>query len=390
MSLTQHAQADKIYYDIVASNLGSVSKPPPPMYFNEIRNTPFILDPESYYFSIVRFSLNTPTIPIITPEIQPKQGNKDLTVYSVTLSWTNPVAPFQTFNQLTYLTFVPQDLAAVVPNPPNQNDNGLQNNLTGYYDIYNYQYWIYLVNQTFVTCFNDLNAQVVAAGLVLPTTHAPVMDWDAGSNTAILSADQAGYDDTTANHISIYMNSSMYQLFSSFPAVIVSYSDAFNKNVRIVTNSFGGANTINYPPVTPTYIALQVYQEYSTVSLWSPVTSIVFTSNTLPVVPNQISAPLLFYNGVQYVGGGNNSNVAQVITDFIANEMEYKPSLVYEPSAQYRLVDLIGNRPLYNLDVSVFYKDRVGSLIPFRLSSGSTATIKILFSKKGTEGNTKP
>jgi hypothetical protein len=389
MSLTQRETGDKIYYDLVVTNLATISKVPPPLYFNETRNNPFVLDPESYYLSIVRFSLDTPTLPIIQPEIQPNQGNLNLTAYSITLSWTNPLAPFQTFNEQQYILYTPQNKEAVVPSPPSLTNTKLQNNQTGYYDIYNYQYFIYLVNQTFQTAFTALNAQVVGAGLVLPTTNAPVMDWNVSDDTAVLTADQAGYDDLTANFISIYFNPSLYQLFSSFPIIIEGFGLGLGKNVRIVTNSFGGANTVNYPPVNPTYVGLQVYQEYSTVSLWTPIASIVFTSNTLPVVTNQLSAPLLFYDGTTFVGGGNNSNVAQVITDFIADDAKYKPTLIYEPTAQYRLVDLVGNRPLYSFDLNVFWKNRVGELIPFRLSSGSSATIKILFSRKGTDGSSK-
>lgn len=389
MSLTQRETGDKIYYDIVVTNFATITKPPPPLYFNETRNTPFVLDPESYYLSIVRFTLDTPTLPVIQPEIQPNQANKDLTTYSITLSWTNPVAPFQTFDAHEYIIYSPQNLEAVVPSAPSFTTSKLQNNQTGYYDIYNYQYFIYLVNQTFNTAFTNLNAQVVGAGLVLPTIHAPVMDWNVSDSTAVITADQAGYNDTTANYISIYFNPSFYQLFSSFPSIIEGFGLGLGKNVRLVTASLGGSNVVNYPPVNPTYVGLQVYQEFSTVALWTPITSIVFTSNTLPVVTTQLSAPLIFFDGSTFVGGGN-SNVAQVITDFVADEAKYKPQLVYEPSAQYRLVNLTGNRPLYTFDLNVFYKNRVGELIPFRLSSGSSATIKILFSRRGTDGTTKP
>jgi len=389
MSLTQRETGDKIYYDIVVTNFATITKPPPPLYFNETRNTPFVLDPESYYLSIVRFTLDTPTLPVIQPEIQPNQANKDLTTYSITLSWTNPVAPFQTFDAHEYIIYSPQNLEAVVPSAPSFTTSKLQNNQTGYYDIYNYQYFIYLVNQTFNTAFTNLNAQVVGAGLVLPTIHAPVMDWNVSDSTAVITADQAGYNDTTANYIKIYFNPSFYQLFSSFPIIIEGFGLGLGKNVRLVTASLGGSNVVNYPPVNPTYVGLQVYQEFSTVALWTPITSIVFTSNTLPVVTTQLSAPLIFFDGSTFVGGGN-SNVAQVITDFVADEAKYKPQLVYEPSAQYRLVNLTGNRPLYTFDLNVFYKNRVGELIPFRLSSGSSATIKILFSRRGTDGTTKP
>jgi hypothetical protein len=154
-------------------------------------------------------------------------------------------------------------------------------------------------------------------------------------------------------------------------------------------SGFGGANIVPYPPSTPLYTALQIVQEYSTIALWTPITAIVFTSNTLPIVANQVSAPLLFFNGTRYQSGGNNSNIAQIITDFVTSDGVYKPNIVFTPSAQYRLVSLVGNTPLYNLDVEVFYRNRVGELIPFRLGSGNSATIKILFTRRGTEGDGK-
>lgn len=384
MSLTKRDTPNKVYYDITISNLDTVDSVPPVLYFNETRNSPFILDPESYNLSIVRFTLDTNTLPIIQPEIQPSpNSNVNLTSYSITLEWTNPVAPFQTFTEQTFLTYIPQNKQAIVPAPPSQTLSGLQNNDTGYYDIYNYQYWILLVNNTFQTCFTALNAQVVGAGLVLPSAFAPTMSWDTQTNLAILNADQAGYNDTTANYIGVYFNPALWNYFSSFPFIIESNDVVPNgKNTRIIMSGFGGANVVPFPPVAPTYTALQIVQEYSTVALWTPVTSIVFTSNTLPIVANQVSAPLLFYNGKRYQSGGNNSNIAQIITDFVAEGGIYKPNLVYIPSAQYRLVDLVGNSPLYNIDIEVFYKNRVGVFIPLRLGSGGTATVKILFTRK--------
>jgi hypothetical protein len=174
-------------------------------------------------------------------------------------------------------------------------------------------------------------------------------------------------------------------LFISFPFIIESQDVVPNgKNFRVIMSGFGGANLVPYPPVAPLYTALQIVQEYSTLALWTPITSIVFTSNTLPIVANQVSAPLLFFNGQKFQSGGNNSNIAQVITDFVASEGIYKPNLVYTPTAEYRLVSLVGNTPLYNLDIEVFYRNRTGELIPFRLGSGNTATIKILFTRIGS------
>lgn len=385
MSFTFQDTPDLVYYDVNITNLQGVDTLPPVLYFNETRNTPFVYDPESYYLSIVRFTLDTPSLPIFVPEIVPNQSNRDLTIYTVSLSWTDPVGG-ATFNQQQPIIWSPQLKFTTPPAPPSANTNGLQNNSTGYYEALNYQYVIALVNQTYATCFANLNAQVVGAGLVLPTTHAPVLSWDTTNNIAIMNADVAGYNTTVANHISIYMNPALFQLFSSFPVIIETYASAVaGKNVQIQPLAFGGANIVAFPPSAPPisqYDAYQIVQEYSTIALWTPITSVVFTSNTLPIVPNNISAPLLFFNGTIFNGGGNNSNISQVITDFVSNDGIYKPNIVYTPTAQYRLVNLVGNTPIYNLDVNVFWKDRTGVLQPFRLTSGSSATIKILFTRK--------
>ena len=41
------------------------------------------------------------------------------------------------------------------------------------------------------------------------------------------------------------------------------------------------------------------HREFSTISNWSPVSSIVFTSNTLPIVATQLSSPVVYQNGQQ-------------------------------------------------------------------------------------------
>lgn len=390
MSFTFQDTADNVYYDVTITNLETINRNPPSLYFNETRNTPFVYDPESYYLSIIRFTLDTPTLPVFIPIIQPNQGNRDLTIYSVTLSWKDPVS-LVTFNQQKFVEFIQQIEDVVTPAPPSQTTDGLQNNQTGYYEILNYQYWIELINNTFTDCFNLLNAQVVGAGLVLPSQNAPTMAWDTTSNCAILTAEQVGYDNSIPNTIEIYMNPAMYQIFSSFTSIIKGSVGVTNgKNIQLVMNGFGGANVVKFPPTAlpaNQYDALQIVQEYSTIALWTPITSIVFTSNTLPVVPANISSPLLYINGEVYNNGGNNSNISQVVTDFVSDTGIYKPNIVYTPSAQYRLINLVGNTPIYNLDLNVYWKSRTGVLQPFKLSSGSTATIKLLFTRKGTGGS---
>ena len=188
----------------------------------------------------------------------------------------------------------------------------------------------------------------------------------------------------------MYMNGALYQLFNSFPAFLDSLNVSQTvKLVEILTDDLGNGNLGFFPPVASPlsvppivqYPSIAVYQEYSTLASFNPITSIVFTSNTLPIVANILSAPVIFIGGLPYPTG-QNANIANVITDFVSDNGQYKPNIVYNPTAQFRLAELLGNKPLTNLDIGIFWKDRLGELNPFRLYSGATVSIKILFTKK--------
>jgi hypothetical protein len=59
----------------------------------------------------------------------------------------------------------------------------------------------------------------------------------------------------------------------------------------------------------------------------------------------------------------------------------YRPNILYVPSGQYRYITLQGNQPLNQIDINIFYQLKTGELIPFMLTNGGTASIKILFEK---------
>ena len=200
---------EQLYYDVVITNLETGDQDPPILYFNETRNTPFVYDPESYYMSIIRFTLDTPTLPVIIPEIVPNQSNVNLTIYTICLSYLDIPSGITYFGNAP-LIFEPQNENAVIPNPPDQTTNKLQNNATFYYYIYNYQFFIYLVNNTFTTAFNNLVASASADGVVLPSSYAPIMTYDTNNFIAIINCDVLGYSTTLASPINIFFNSLFY------------------------------------------------------------------------------------------------------------------------------------------------------------------------------------
>jgi hypothetical protein len=217
----------------------------------------------------------------------------------------------------------------------------------------------------------------------------------------------------------VAMNASLYALFSSFPATetilttttgerekfyiidITSpgfpmtlpnptinktlYSSYIFNTLIYSTSTF--SYTINPSPVpafTTTYTYANQFikqsQELSTIDVWCPVNSIVFTTNTLPIIVNQFSSNATI--NAERMSSETGAEFALIITDLQTNQQGYKPNVLYTPSAEYRRIDMTGNNGLTNIDIRVFWRAKTGQLIPFKLSSGASTSIKLLFQKK--------
>ena len=365
--LNPNYQSSRIYYDINVTNVDTATSSNPALSFSETRTHTLLNDPSKYYMSIVRFSLNTPSLPVFFPIIQSNQSNYNLTVYSVSMVYNNITVQ-------QYIYFIPQDQSQSIPNAPINNNPKLQQ-FSPYYFVYNYEYFINLINTALSACFNTLSAQTDVS-----STTAPYLKWNNELNIATLYCEQSYYSSSVnSNPINLYFNNALFQLFSSFPMYAQSSSAKNGLNYLISCNAFGNANveTIN----NITYLLCQ--QEYSTTSIWSPVSSVVFTTTTMPINAEQLSAPTIYNNGVKYQST-TTTGISSVITDFEATDMIYTPFLAYQPSI-YRYVELYGSSPLTTIDIRCFWKNKVGQLIPFYLNSGCSASLKIMFALKGTQ-----
>jgi hypothetical protein len=380
------SQADQIYFDLVTSNFESSSTVPVRFSYNEQRANPFLLKPEDYDLSIIRFTMDSATLPVLIPSIKLNSASIADTIYSITLEYkSNPLLTVADIVSQQYIQWIPQDKASTVPVAPSLRNTKLQDNLGGYYNCYNYTYFVLLIYEAFALAFADIEAQALALAVVLPTTYQPIVNWDSTNNRMILYADEAGYNLSSANPINIYFNTALYSLFNSFPATIQGFTSAvtLGRNTKLGVVNVGDTNLQTILPVgsLTSYKAICLYQEYSTTSSMSPIVSVVFTSNTLPIQSTQVSSPVVYYNGVPTVSG-SNADIANIITDIVADDGLYKPNLVYEPLSQYRLITLYGNSPISNLDIQIYYKLKDGSLQPFLIQSGGAVTLKIAFIKK--------
>ena len=363
-----------VYYDVIISNLSTKDDKPTQASFNQARSTPYLQDPSQYYLSIIRWSLDTYSLPIFVPTMAPNAGidghDANETIYTITLQYGDELVRQP-------IIFIPQDKDAEVPVAPGLL-NGVQQNSGGYYNVYNYAYLIWLVNTALSTCFAEL-----ALVAPLPTDKAPFLTFDPTSKIAIMNCALDGFGvDTAGGPVDIYFNTNLAGLFSSFP---FERSKVFNRgrNFKFLTDTLGVSTIMLYPPdVVPEeqYKVIQVYQENSTIATWNPVASLAIMSNTLGVIQNIDGKPTLYYNNVLINGTGNNSVSSNLITDFIADS--YQPNVIYVPSAEFRRIELVGTNPLTNLDISIYWKNRIGEYLPFYLPAGGTATIKIMFEKR--------
>jgi hypothetical protein len=208
--------------------------------------------------------------------------------------------------------------------------------------------------------------------------NAPYMQYNPSTQTFSIIADVATL---LGGQFFFFCNSDFYALFPSFPFLISPTSQKTGLiNFNDLTSYVTGRRNITPGTPSESYDAVAANQEYSTLSLLSPVMSIVFTSNDIPVSPNNISDPLLFYQNRNASTGSVSGITNSIITDFTVDGI-YNPSITYYPSSQYREVDLIGDAPLNSININVYWTNTLGQLIPFRLLSGATATVKMVFYK---------
>jgi len=378
-----------IYYNVNITNNDTTGLVAPPIIdFNETRNQPYLNNPSEYYMSVVRFSVDTPTLPLFIPQPQVGSTDADALIYSITLEWTSAHTS-TTYAVQKFLTFAPQ--SQVIPKPLTPIRQ--QDIANSYYYIYSYQWFIdVIVNPALIQGFDELKADVIAGGEVLPSNYAPFMLWDPSASTGILNMDTQGYDFASLdNPIKLYFNTPMYNLFSSFSATYYGFNDVSNGRNFLINAYDSGFNTFKNVSNGITYI--QVFQEYPTAPLWNPVVSIVFNTTLMPVVPELTAAPAVFTGGSGFTSSGNNANVTNVLTDLevpLTFGWETKPTVNYAPTAEYRLADLFGTSPVYSINVTVFWKDRFGALFPMTLASGGNANLKIMFRRKDYGGMTLP
>ncbi len=332
---------------------------------------------------------------------------------------------------------------------PVPNNLGTPQDLSSrYYWVYTYQQWLDLVNQTLVLAhqdtYNAFSTAWTATGTITPFPYPTFADFQSeiatpqiiyspstsrftiygdsdGFGQRILTFTPAGAGVAgaqTAPTMRLFFNTNMFGLFTNFPnyffnqpstpysalnhTVPVGYANEilfpnkFYSNVVDYRNTpYSGVPPLGYVPLSLQKVYWIDEQEIlSTDSLWSPISSIVFTSTLLPIRAEQVGPPVI-------LGTGNNnpsqataqSAFQPIITDIALNTAsggasDYRSFIYYAPTAEYRLTDFgPSKQDIRNIDIQVYWKCRLdNNLYPITMFNLSSVSIKCMFRHKDATG----
>lgn len=307
---------------------------------NITKSSPILENPSFWHLSIMKFKLSGWYIPLyIWGTVTPKQ---------IRISYNGEV---QTVD-LVYTPYGPTDPTS-----------------TEYYFIYEYQHYLDILNKALSDAFNALTVKPPTVG---DAPEAPFMTWDSLGQRFTLHAQKNYYDLSLATPIEIFFGESVYL---QFPAFAYNSSDPDFWQL-LVKDYHNNTETIN--SIANDYLYL--IQQFSGVDVWNPVQGLAFLSSSLSVKQT--------YSTVN-VNNANSSNNATIplLVDFfvnVDNSGDCRKTLIYNPTAEYKLLDMLGTEPLSTIDLSVYFIDLANNLRPLRVSKNTKVSIQLLFRKKPT------
>jgi hypothetical protein len=324
--------------------------------YSTTKTIPILSKCSDYYCSVIRFQIPLVDVPLFIMPIIPNQPNPNLTPFTIHISYGGNL-----YSQPLIYTPVITGLTPPIQNQPSQV-------ITLYYYVFDYQVLINMINLAISNAF-------LASPLGALTPNMPYFYYDALNTILVLVADTTYFaplsTSITPNPIpqaNLYINSDLQTFISAFSTIYDSSIGLYRLNLI----QFGLQNTI--PPFTPSATFRTYPQEYSTFQNFSSLKKIIISSNTIPI-------------SNEFVPNNNNSisSTFPILTDFIpiiTNVSDVRSIAFYNPSAQYRLLDLKSDEQLNNINIKVYWQDQYLNLYPLYIQKYTEASIKIGFFKK--------
>jgi len=392
-----------LYYTALINNDGSTipaneSNVEPDFIFTEDRLVSLLDNPEEYDVAVSSCMMDLKSIPIFIPTIKYNTNPTDLekveTIYEVTLEYDG-------YSATTPIYFEPQDQTILLPNFL----NGYANYKSGYYNLYNYEFFFTMVNEAIRTAFNELINVLTSYNGTLPTAFSnlgssglyqiPYFIFDKESSLIFLNSPKTTFSDTNTSHVNIMLNRALYRLFNSLPFKLVNKSfNTLDGTTQTTTSqilyklnlsNFKQANEVEIFPhmsdgssgSTKTTHML-IYQDYETLSTWSPVESLVIIAPNFPIKSNEVSADIEYVEGTPTIIG--NVRHEHELLEISTNSP--LPVIMYEPK-QYRFMSKKQSDAGLRQIVFKIY-DRFknnGELIQVKAGLGGSFSLKLMFGK---------
>lgn len=327
--------------------------------FKQGRSQMILHNASDYYYTVVRFTMNSSNLPILIPPIATGQSNVDLTTWGMVLQYNN------VFSDATFINYTCRNKYFNNPvNPPTiqQDDNP-------YYYIQNIAHFVDMFNDCASRCFTNLASK---DGVTL-TGKAPKLKYN-GDNTFSIYYDNSIFTDD--NTLNLLFNNNLYNVLRNFNYSTVANSNGFNYKLMI-TDKIDNYTTVG----SVDYIFDK--QVYPSMDNWSPVQNISFvTSND---IHNELFASPVFVsnNDINSVYVGNADSTDNIATDIILpvdNPEDYNSYIVYNATV-YRETVITTDR-IGTIEFTVKWKNRLtGKIYNVLLSDGDSVSAKIKFQK---------
>jgi hypothetical protein len=394
--------SDNIYLDVILNHVNTnvtlfFTDPVPPYTpflttitngtpteakYSTSKTIPIVGNPADYYLSIIRFVIPLDSLPLF--------------IMPVNMAQSVPRDPNQTpmilgieYNGHKYYEYI-QYFADNPLNPPSQDSSPTQV-VTPYYYVYSYQNLINSINFSLMSVCNLVHA----ADATFPITFYPYFDYNPVTQLISLIVPKYYITGITVGPSVItpllYINEQLRNFLEAFEFSFVGYNQAdgkdyvFNLQIQypwltIVPNLMKNGFNLLEAAITPTPPDYYKFtQEYNVLSYWSSLRKLVVLTTSLPIQKEYV--PVQNPNGTQ----SGITNSIPIITDFVPSVDDAgsgRQIALYNPTSQYRLVDLKSNTPIYAIDISLAWQDKAGNIYPLNISVFQQASLKLAFVKK--------
>lgn len=379
---------DVVYYNLTVGNndpasAGELTYSSIPANVDAYNNQPIIENPDDYYCAIIRFTIPTINLPLLTFLVQTNQANINLGVYAFTVikNYTTGLptgqAGFTTSSGPVYVLFDPT--VSVQPYQLPTSPVGVSQQLTPYYLVYDYT--------TFIGMWNT--ALATAHAIVYPASTTPPFFRFEPTTQLITLFLPLEYQ---ADNVAIGINNQLLQYFLGLPKV------AYNPSGANLANGLDNVLIPRYDQYNPNNItagASIVYYaneyQYNSYGYWNFLKSMLITTTmnvNSEAVYNFNNANAITTNSLGTKTNSQNVNFVNILEDFIPdlaipNGAGVANSIfTYFAQSLYRVFTFNQKTPLYKINLAISIVDVYGNIYPLTIPKGQLANFKLMFIRK--------